>query len=491
MDKDAKPSKPVGKASASPTASTPTADPDRVNADSASDGTDSSATLSAAEFGVPGIFTNVRDGLILVRLPDLEIVLFNAAAADLTGIAEEDALEQTLDQVFPAPDVLATVRECAEQPVGDWPGHDQESLPTRLPGRDGTDEMDLHFCRIEDVGVGGPLVLLVLRPALEGHLGRAIRQGQNDRRRVGKLETDVEKLETDAKRLALHLSEATHEFNTPLTIIALQSELLRRAIGPAAPSQDKALKIINANVRRLVLLARDLTDLSRAETGRLLGGAAEVDMAKLVKGEVTNFKALAAEKDITLEFTGPAEPVRVEGDAARLRQVLGNFISNAIKFTPAKGRVTVTLAHAEAEGGASVEVKDTGPGMAAEDMARLFQPFVRITTPGAPKTPGTGLGLHIAKRIAEAHGGEVDAASDGPGKGMTFTLKLPPVSAQAGLAPTRPARKPQRESTRPAPSRPPRHASKAPSHQQHATTGRFPPDQEELTSPRARTENRR
>jgi signal transduction histidine kinase len=417
------------------------------------EGRASSAPTSAPEFGVPGIFTNVQDGLVLVRLPDLKIVLFNPAASDLTGIAEEEALKRTLDQVFPAPDVLATVRECAEQPVGEWPGHDQESLQTHVPGQNGTDDLDVHFCRIEDVGVGGPLVLLVLRPAVESHLGKAIRQGRHARRRVGELETDVENLESDAKQLALHLSEATHEFNTPLTVIALQAQLLRRAIGTAAPAQDKALRIINANVHRLVRLAQDLTDLSRAGTGRLLASADEVDMGALVKGEVTNFQALAAEKDITLAFTGPEEPIAIMGDPARLRQVLGNFLGNAIKFTPRKGKVAVTVA--AADGGASVEVSDTGPGMTAEDMARLFQPFVRIMTPGVPKEPGTGLGLHISKRIVEAHGGEVGCASDGPGKGMTFWFKLPlspPTGAQGDMRTESPRRPSGRPSGRPAPS---------------------------------------
>lgn len=404
--------------------------------------------MTDSEFGVPGIFTNVRDGLVLVRLPDLEIVLFNPAAARLLGISEDKALKQTLDQLFPAPDVVQTVRECAEQPVGAWPGHDQEALRTRFPGRHGADELELHFCRVEDVGRGGPLVLLVLRPAVEPHLGTALRQGQHARRRVGELETDVGKLEADAKQLALHLSEATHEFNTPLAIIALQTELLRHALGTEAPSQEKALRIINANVHRLVLLARDLTDLSRAETGRLLAAAAEVDVAKLAQGEVTNFSALAAEKGITLDYTGPDGAVPIMGDAARLRQVLGNFISNAIKFTPSKGHVTVLVT--ATQDGASVAVKDNGPGMDAKDMARLFQPFVRVTTPGVAKKPGTGLGLHISKRIVEAHGGEVGCASDGPGKGMTFWFRLPPMPPPEG-APRENANG-RRERSRPAPS---------------------------------------
>jgi signal transduction histidine kinase len=114
--------------------------------------------------------------------------------------------------------------------------------------------------------------------------------------------------------------------------------------------------------------------------------------------------------------------VFVKGEAVRLRQVLANFLGNALKFTPTGGHVAVRLE--TRDGTASVVVQDDGRGMDAKDLQRLFRPFVRIDS-DQPKKPGSGLGLYLSKRIIEAHGGQVGATSPGPGKGMEFRFGVP------------------------------------------------------------------
>jgi signal transduction histidine kinase len=398
------------------------------------------ARETQSQFGLAAIFDNVRDGLVLVRFPQREIVLFNRAASETTGIPINKAMGTRLDRIFSDPKVHETARSCSAQPVGVWPGHAQDVLQTHIPGRHGHQtDVELHFCRVDDVGLGGPLVLLVMRPSTEAELEAAVKKGEIAQRRVDSLERDV-------REHALFFSEAAHEFNTPLTIVALQAELLRGALGPVVPVQERALSIINANVHRLVLLSQDLVDLARADAGRLILKAAPIDFFKLVKEEIANFQSLAAQQKLTIDFAATGKDPTVLGEPARLRQVLANFLGNAIKFTPEGGRVMVE-ASGDAEG-ASVRIQDTGPGMDAEDQARLFRPFVRIDRPDSPKKPGTGLGLYLSKRIVEAHGGQVGCSSAGRGQGMTFWFKVP--LAKAAAEETSDARRGRRQ--RPAPA---------------------------------------
>ena len=378
------------------------------------------------EFGLAGIFHSVRDGLIMVRFPGRDVVLFNEAASEISGIPVEQAPGMTLDGIFEDPAVRETARRCSEQPVGVWPGDHQEVLQTRFKGH-GLEEdgVELRFCRVEDVGRGGPLVLLVMRPSSEAKLVPSLLEGDimKSLLRGDRAERRVEVMEEEARAHALFFSEAAHEFNTPLTVVALQVQLLRGTLGTVTPAQVRALDIIKANVHRLVLLSKDVVDLARADAGRLVLKSLRLDLQTIVKEEVENFKALANQENLTIQFAASGAPAKVTGEPARLRQVLDNFLGNAVKFTPPGGQIDVeVVTTAEAS---MVRVKDTGPGMKAEDLERLFLPFVRITSPGAPKKPGTGLGLYLSKRIVEAHGGQVGCSSDGPGKGMTFWFKVP------------------------------------------------------------------
>lgn len=368
-----------------------------------------------ATFGLPGIFDNARDGLLLVRFPAQEIVLFNRAASEILGLAREAVLGQRLDAVFVDEQVILRAQASAQEPVGEWPGHDQTSLPTQgAKGELG--DVEVNFYRVDDVGTGGPLVLLVVRRGAIAELASMARKGAKAQRRV-------DELERKARDMALFFSEAAHELNTPLTVVLLQSQLLRTALGSLEPRQEKALERITTNVHRLMLLSQDLMDLARADAGKLLLKPSEIDLADTAEQEVRNFRDLAREQDVALRWDPPPGPMLVTGEAARLRQVLANFLANALKFTPAGGRMDV---HVEESGGNGwVVVRDNGRGMAPEDVARLFQPFVRIAAPELPKKPGTGLGLYLSKRIVEAHGGTVEASSPGPGLGMEFRFGVP------------------------------------------------------------------
>jgi len=223
--------------------------------------------------------------------------------------------------------------------------------------------------------------------------------------------------DTEARRSRL-LGEVAHEMRTPLT--ALEGYLEGLIDGVFAP-EPEVLSAASDELRRLRRLADDLSALSRAQEQQLDLKLADTDLAGLAGKAASRLAPQFSDAGVTLTVeAGP--PLPVWGDPDRITQVLTNIIGNALTATPAGGSVTV---HArEHLRQALVVVADTGAGLAAADLERVFERFYRA--PGQPRrAPGSGIGLTIARNIAQAHGGNVTAASAGPGRGATFTLALP------------------------------------------------------------------
>jgi signal transduction histidine kinase len=188
----------------------------------------------------------------------------------------------------------------------------------------------------------------------------------------------------------------------------LVAEVLRRAgheIVEAADGEE-ALRLLDERLPDLIL-----TDLVMPK----------VDGAQLIEEVLAQARILAEARSIHLRL-GPAEPVSTQGDHAHLRRLLLNLVDNGIKYTPPGGQVTISL---QSDGRwASIQVEDTGIGIPAEDQARIFQRFYRSAEARLRGEGGTGLGLCIARSIAEAHGGRIELEST-PGRGSTFTVLLP------------------------------------------------------------------
>ena len=227
-----------------------------------------------------------------------------------------------------------------------------------------------------------------------------------------------------ANQLKLKLiSEATHELNTPLTPLKLQLHMLKAGdFGPLNDKQERAVNILDRNLDRLRALLSDLLDVARLQNGRLVLRRTPIEATQLLKEVVETFDAAARRADIRLELAvGP--PVQVWGDDHRLTQVVVNYISNALKFTPAGGRIHVELQRRGSD--AVVLVSDSGLGLTPEQIGRLFAPFSQVHDASRTHTNGTGLGLYICKGIMEQHGGKAWCESDGPGRGSTFCFSLP------------------------------------------------------------------
>jgi signal transduction histidine kinase len=225
-------------------------------------------------------------------------------------------------------------------------------------------------------------------------------------------------LDDTERRRARLVSDVAHELRTPLTTIRGYTEGMLDGV---IPPDREVLTAVLDHVERLERLATDLGTLSRADEGRLDLQLAPVDVAALSRSIVSGLQAAADDHGIRLQATG-ADRVVAMADRDRLGQVLGNLIGNAVTYTPRGGRVVMTVAADTAA--CTVAVADTGIGLPPEELERVFDRFYRVE--GVERPPGgSGIGLGIARAIARAHCGDVTAASDGPGRGATFTLRVP------------------------------------------------------------------
>ncbi|HEY3183125.1 MAG TPA: ATP-binding protein [Gaiellaceae bacterium] len=218
------------------------------------------------------------------------------------------------------------------------------------------------------------------------------------------------------------VATVSHELRTPLTSMMGFLEMLREGeAGPLTPDQDRFLSIVYRSSERLQRLVGDLLFVARLDASGLQLQFGRVRVDAIVGEAVESLAALARARGVDLRADLDTVPA-IRGDRERLAQLVGNLLSNALKFTPAGGKVVARTFSEDAT--AVLEVEDTGIGIPAAEQERLFQRFFRSSTATAQAIPGTGLGLVITKAIAEAHGGGVSVASK-PGEGTCFRVELP------------------------------------------------------------------
>ena len=216
------------------------------------------------------------------------------------------------------------------------------------------------------------------------------------------------------------LGLVSHELRTPLTSIIGYARLLRDQ-RTSNLNTDQFAEVIQKNAQRLLHLVEDLLFLSQNQPGELAVELRSADLADIAASVVEEMRPEAQRKHIDLAFSAAAVP-RLAVDPARMAQLLGNLISNAVKFTPAGGKVEVSLGMDEDR--AVLSVADTGVGIPAADQERIFERFFRTAIATRQVIPGTGLGLAIAKDIVEAHHGTIAVDSD-EGRGSTFLIRIP------------------------------------------------------------------
>lgn len=243
---------------------------------------------------------------------------------------------------------------------------------------------------------------------------------------VASSELSAEQARTSEDRMRRFITDASHELRTPLTTIRGFAELYRQG---AATDIEMLMNRIESESRRMGLLVEDLLLLARLDQQRPLEQH-RVDLLMLASDAVHDARSTAPKRDITMEILdGPGTP-EVLGDEARLRQVLGNLVSNALQHTPESACIAVRVG--TADDNAVLEVCDEGPGMSTDDAKRVFERFYRTDSSRARTSGGTGLGLSIVDSLVYAHGGTVSVIT-APGRGCTFKVCMPRIAADVAV----------------------------------------------------------
>lgn len=290
---------------------------------------------------------------------------------------------------------------------------------------------------------------------LRGHLGEDVedsmveelqRQNRDFVKILGELEDKREQLETLNRQLNAtnqELNEAnsklrelaemkeeflaltTHDLRSPLTVISgVISFFTSGRLGELSPEQKNMVTMMERNTQNLIELVNDLLDASKLESGTMRLDIAALDLREVMDElRETMLLPLAREKEIELIETFPENLPAIEADRAKLRRILLNLLSNALKFTGKGGRVEVRAELQEQDGRVRISVSDTGIGIAAEDVDRLFDKYEQTRNRATRGEKGTGLGLYITKQLVELHGSEINVKSE-PGKGSTFSFTL-------------------------------------------------------------------
>jgi two-component system sensor histidine kinase BaeS len=247
-------------------------------------------------------------------------------------------------------------------------------------------------------------------------------------RSFNSMAVNLEKSEQSRQRL---VSDVTHELRTPLTIIEGTVDGMIDGVFPADPEH---LNTIKEQSQTLTQLVADLRDLSLAESGQLKLHKTPTDMKDLIRRKIEQFESLAAEKPVKLELLSTTVIPEIAIDTLRIDQVVTNLFTNAIRHTPANGKVTISLSsnnptELNKAGWIEINVSDTGEGIPSEHLPHIFDRFYRVENSRSRREGGAGLGLAIVKQMVEAHGGSVQVESE-PGKGSIFTVRLPVITVE-------------------------------------------------------------
>jgi len=222
------------------------------------------------------------------------------------------------------------------------------------------------------------------------------------------------------------VAKVSHEIRSPLASIHQQlASVLYELVDGDPDEQRRVVTRARDRTRGLITLASDLLDLSRLERRTGPPAGVECDLVHAVEAAAEVVRPQAAEKNITLELRPPAQPVRLRADSCDMESVFLNLLTNAVNYTPAGGRVTVSAA--VEPGWIAVSVADTGIGIAPEDVQRIFERFYRVKNEQTRYVIGTGLGLAVVQGIVTSYGGSI-AVDSQPGVGSTFTVRLPVAS---------------------------------------------------------------
>ena len=221
------------------------------------------------------------------------------------------------------------------------------------------------------------------------------------------------------------LGTVAHDLKNPLSVILGRTEMMTEMIGQAASSAESVKAQVNhirESAKRMTSMVDNLISDAMSDALDITIRPERVDVAALANEIAAANQPLAENKRQNIAVSAPADCL-INCDADRIREAIDNLVSNAIKYSPLGGHIELLVARVDS--GVQVRIRDEGAGLSPEDMSRLFERFQRLSAKPTAGESTTGLGLSIAKRIVELHGGTIAAESPGPDRGATFTIWLP------------------------------------------------------------------
>ena len=333
---------------------------------------------------------------------DLEgtITSWNDGARRIFGYTEEEALGRNIEMLVPEDRRGDLERHHRDAADGSW----TEPVDTVRVRKDGRQvDVSINFSCVRDDGGDVVEIAGIARDITE------------------RIEAKQE-VERANQRQTEFMAMLSHELRNPLAPMRHAIDLLTgREEDPGL--RERAREILDRQIGYLSRLVDDLTDVARISSGTPSLEVASVDLGEVVRNVVRDYGTLAGDFEVELDADLPEEPVPVHGDDVRLSQVLGNLLDNAVTHTPAGGHVDVRLFTEEDT--AVVTVEDEGPGLSEEEIEEVFEPFHQAREAGSRAGDGLGLGLTVARRLVELHGGTLTAESGGAGGGSTFRVGLP------------------------------------------------------------------
>jgi PAS domain S-box-containing protein len=380
--------------------------------------------------GLAGIVETTGDAVVAVRL-DRTVTAWNSGAERLFGYTAEEMVGASVAHIVPPGDE-GSLQESLDRMLEKGNMHTYEVKRRRKDGSLVDVQITLSPMRDdrgELVGISSIIRDISERKALEAEREVLLvreREARADAEYARRLLEEQNKhlLQLDRMKDDF-VASVSHELRTPLTSISGYLDLVLEDADDVPTAQRNYLEVVRRNAERLQRLVGDLLFVAQVDAGRISLELGNVDLSSLVDDAVEAARPVAVDKRISL--TVDVAPIEIpRGDALRLGQVMDNVLSNAVKFTPENGAVTVRALLEE--GRAIVEVADTGIGISTQDQARLFDRFFRSEIASDLAIPGTGLGLAIVKAIVEGHDGSISITSE-PGRGTTVRLELPAQSA--------------------------------------------------------------
>jgi len=348
-------------------------------------------------------FNGIADGIVLLD-PDLKILRANAAFARLVGLED------------PARQSIASFWDGVSEPVAPfvrvWKSAQREVGDVSRNGR-------WFRLAVDPIAEDGVLLSAV---CFVSEITEARRLEHERQTRFDHEQQAREEAEAASRAKDDFLAILGHELRTPLMPIAMAVRSLQ-ARTPSDPDVQRTRDIVERQVRHLTRLVDDLLDMSRLTRRKLQLSVERVDLGEVVADAVESTRQQIAERRHRLTLHRPDTPVWIDGDTVRLGQIVVNLLTNAAKFTPPGGEVAVTLAREGQQ--AVIAVRDNGVGIAPEILPEIFEPFVQGPRVVEDAERGLGVGLALVRGLVTAHGGSVSVASEGPGRGSEFVVRLP------------------------------------------------------------------